>query len=282
MKISLVALTLALMCGSVSVSVAQETMSQPRPEPTKIVEPAPVTVDQRQFSVGLTGAYAITVNGTPGFTLPTVPTCCASYSSTSGTGVILGGVIELPLASKLELSARVLFQSASVTFATNEETTIRVANTVESTTLRHTLESSQGYVFVEPVLAYRIAGGLDVMAGLRIGTVLSATYSQDERLVDPTQPVRFEDGTTVRNATSGDLPNTSSVQAGALIGLRYMLPMNAAGTLQLVPEISYAPMFTNLVSDASWSVSPLRIGASILFSISKKVEEKSPLRPGKP
>jgi hypothetical protein len=132
------------------------------------------------------------------------------------------------------------------------------------------------------VLAYRIAGGLDVMAGLRIGTVLSATYSQDERLVDPTQPVRFEDGTTVRNATSGDLPNTSSVQAGALIGLRYMLPMNAAGTLQLVPEISYAPMFTNLVSDASWSVSPLRIGASILFSISKKVEEKSPLRPGKP
>jgi hypothetical protein len=120
------------------------------------------------------------------------------------------------------------------------------------------------------------------MAGLRIGTVLSATYSQDERLVDPTQPVRFEDGTTVRNATSGDLPNTSSVQAGALIGLRYMLPMNAAGTLQLVPEISYAPMFTNLVSDASWSVSPLRIGASILFSISKKVEEKSPLRPGKP
>lgn len=282
MKISLVALTLALMCGSVSVSVAQETMSQPRPEPTKIVEPAPATVDQRQFSIGLTGAYAITVNGTPGFTLPTVPTCCGSYSSTSGAGVILGGVIELPLASKLELSARVLFQSASVTFTTDEETTIRVGNTVESTTLRHTLESSQGYVVVEPVLTYRIAGGLDVLAGLRVGTVLSATYSQDERIADPTQPVRFDDGTTIRNATTGDLPNTSSVQAGAVIGLRYVLPMNANGTLHLVPEVSYAPMFTNLVSDASWSVSPLRIGASILFSISKKVEEKSPLRPGKP
>lgn len=282
MKIVLAALTLALMCGSVSVSVAQETMSQPRPEPTKTVQLEQITVDQRQFSVGLMGAYAITTNGTPGFTLPTVPTCCASYGSTSGNGVLLGGVVELPLSSKLELSARVLFQSASVTFTTDEETTIRVGNTVEATTIRHTLESSQGVVFVEPILAYRIAGGLDVMAGLRIGTVLSATYSQDERLVDPTQPVRFEDGTTVRNATSGDLPNTSSMQAGALIGLRYMLPMNAAGTLHLVPEISYSPMFTNLVSDASWSVSPLRIGASILFSISKKVEEKSPLRPGKP
>lgn len=281
MKISRIALALALFCGSFGAAVAQETMTQPRPEPTKTPEPAPITVDERQFSIGLTGAYGIMLNGTPGFTLPTVPTCCASYVSTSGSGVLLGGVLELPLSSSLELSARVLFQSASTTFTTDEPTTVRVGNTTESTTLRHTLETSQGFVFVEPVAAYRIAGGLNVLAGLRVGTVLSATYAQDERLADPTQPVRFEDGTAVRNATSGDVPNTSAIQLGAVIGLRYLLPMNAAKSLLLVPEISYAPMFTNLVSDASWSVSPLRIGASILFSVTKKVEEKSPLRPGK-
>lgn len=280
MKLICTALVIALLCGS---AVAQETMTRPRPEPAKTAEPepAPVTVETRLFSVGVTGAYAVMLNGTPGFTLPTVPTCCSTYASTSGTGVLLGGVIELPLSSSFELSARVLFQSASTTFTTNESTTVRVGNTVESTTLRHTLTSSQGFVFVEPVVAYRISGGLDVLAGLRFGTVLSATYSQDERLVDPTQPVRFDDGTTIRNATSGDLPNTGALQAGAVIGLRYMLPMNSAGTLKLVPEISYAPMFTNLVTDASWSVSPLRIGASILFSVVRKVEEMSPLRPGK-
>lgn len=281
MKITRIALALALVCGSFSTSFAQETMTQPRPEPTKAPEPAPMTVDQRQFSVGLMGAYGMMINGTPGFTLPTVPTCCASYTSTGGGGVLVGGVFELPLSSSLELSTRVLFQSASATFTTDEPTTIRVGNTVESTTLRHTLESSQGFVFVEPVAAYRVGGRLDILAGLRVGTVLSATYSQDERIADPTQPVRFEDGSTIRNATSGDLPNKSALQAGAVIGLRYSLPMNAAGTMQLVPEISYSPMFTNLVSDASWTVSPLRIGASILFSIVKKVEEKSPLRPGK-
>lgn len=282
MKISRIALALALFCGSFSAAVAQETMTQPRPEPTKAPEPPPAMVEERQFSVGLTGAYGIMLNGTPGFTLPTVPTCCASYASTSGSGILLGGVLELPLSSSLELSARVLFQSASTTFTTDEPTAVRVGNTTESTTLRHTLETSQGFVFVEPVAAYRVGGGLQILAGLRVGTVLSATYSQDERLTDPTMPVRFEDGTTVRNATSGDVPNTSAFQVGAVIGLRYMLPMNASKTLHLVPEISYAPMFTNMVSDASWSVSPLRIGASILFSVTKKVEEKSPLRPGKP
>jgi len=282
MKISRIALALALFCGSFSAAVAQETMTQPRPDPTKAPEPPPAMVEERQFSVGLTGAYGIMLNGTPGFTLPTVPTCCASYASTSGSGILLGGVLELPLSSSLELSARVLFQSASTTFTTDEPTTVRVGNTTESTTLRHTLETSQGFVFVEPVAAYRVGGGLQILAGLRVGTVLSATYTQDERIADPTQPVRFDDGTTTRNATTGDLPNTSALQVGAVIGLRYVLPMNANGTLQLVPEVSYAPMFTNLVSDASWSVSPLRIGASILFSVTKKIEEKSPLRPGKP
>ncbi len=281
MKITRIALSLALFCGSFGVAISQETMTQPRPEPTKAPEPPPAMIEQRQFSVGLTAAYGMMVNGTPGFTLPTVPTCCTSYGSTSGSGVLVGGVIELPLTSKLELSTRVLFQSATVTFATDEQAAIRVGNTVETATLRHTLESSQGFVFVEPVAAYRIAGGLDVLAGLRVGTVLSATYTQDERIADPTQPVRFDDGTTIRNATTGDLPNTSALQAGAVIGLRYVLPMNANGTLQLVPEVSYAPMFTNLVSDASWTVSPLRVGLSVLFGVMKKVEEKSPLRPGK-
>jgi len=151
MKISRIALALALVCGSIGTSFAQETLTQPRPEPTKAPAPAPITVDQRQFSIGLMGAYGMMVNGTPGFTLPTVPTCCASYASTSGSGVLVGGVFELPLSSSLELSTRVLFQSASATFVTNEPTTIRVGNTVESTTLRHTLESSQGFVFDDPV-----------------------------------------------------------------------------------------------------------------------------------
>lgn len=281
MKISRIALALALVCGSIGTTLAQETMTQPRPEPTKAPEPAPITVDQRQFSLGVTAGYGIMLNGTPGFTLPTVPTCCASYASTAGTGVLVGGVFELPLSSRFELSTRLLFQTGSSTFTTDEATTIRVGGTVEETTLRHTLETSQGFVFIEPVAAYRIGGGLDILAGLRVGTVLSATYSQDERIADPTQPVRFDDGTAIRNASSGDIPNKSGLQAGAVIGMRYALPLNAAGTMQLVPEVSYSPMFTNLVSDASWTVSPLRIGASILFSIVKKVEEKSPLRPGK-
>lgn len=281
MNISRIALALALFCGSVSVVVSQETMTQPRPEPTKAPEPPPAMIDQRQFSVGLTAAYGMMVNGTPGFTLPAAPTCCSSYGSTSGSGLLLGGVFELPLSSSLVLSTRVLYQSASTTFTVDDQVPARVGTGPGTAILRHTLESSQGFVFVEPVAAYRIAGGLNVLAGLRVGTVLSATYSQDERIADPTQPVRFDDGTTVRNATAGDLPNTSALQAGAVIGLRYVLPMNANGTLQLVPEVSYAPMFTNLVSDASWTVSPLRVGISVLFGVMKKVEEKSPLRPGK-
>mgnify|MGYP001627148949 CR=1 FL=1 len=260
-----------------SVAVqAQEAMTVMTPEPPP--PPAP-TVTKRVLSIGPTGAYGIMLNGTDGFTLPEAPTCCSEYSSTSGAGLLLGVDFGIPVSTNIDIVAKLVYQSSSTTFTTDESVTVRSGNTTAQTALRHTLETSVGGIFLEPGVDWRVAGGLSLIGGLRLGTVLSGTYTQSEAFADNSIPYDFPDGRAVRNQTEGDLANTNGFQFGAIVGLRYHLPMNSAGTMSLVPEVTFSPMFTDVVSNASWRVSPLRLGLSVLFAITKQEAVASPLKP---
>lgn len=268
----------AILVFSAFAAVAQETISQEAP----IKPEAPVTIVRqavRAFSIGLTGAYGIMLNSADQFSLPTVPTCCPGYSSTSGGGFIGGVELNLPLSDKLDLVARLVFQSSSSTFVTDEPTTLRVGNQAIETAFRHTLETQASFLMLEPMLDYQITGGISLIGGLRLGTSVGGSYDQRETFADPTLPYDFTGGASVRNASSGDLPNQSSFQMGLVLGARYQLPLNVAGTMSLVPEITFSPMFTNVVSDATWKISPIRLGLSVLFDVMRFEQQASPLSP---
>ncbi len=263
---------------TVTGALAQETISQETP----LMPVEQVTIkgeSVRAFSIGPTGAYGIMLNSADQFSLPTVPTCCPGYSSTSGSGFIGGVEFALPLSDKLDFVARVVYQSSSTTFVTDEPTTMRVGNQAIETAFRHTLETQASFLMLEPMLDYRIAGGLSLIGGLRLGTSVGGSYDEKETFADPTLPYDFTGGASVRNASSGDLPNQSSFQMGLVFGARYHLPLNVAGTMSLVPEVSFSPMFTNVVSDASWKISPIRLGLSVLFDVMRFEQQASPLSP---
>ncbi|MBK6290598.1 MAG: outer membrane beta-barrel protein [Ignavibacteria bacterium] len=271
---SIIALFLILPAGS---AFSQEAISQEAPPPPAAPPPETVT---RSFSYGVTGAYGIMLNGAQEFSLPTVPTCCPGYSSTTGGGFIGGAEFDLPLSSNLDLVGRLVYQTSSATFTTDEPTTVRIDNQPVETAFRHTLTTSTSFLMLEPMLDYRFGErGLSIFGGVRLGTAMSGTYDEQEAFADPSLPYDYPDGTAVRNASSGDIPNMSGFQMGLVFGARYRLPMNSDGTLSLVPEVSFSPMFTNVVTDASWTISPIRIGLSILIDVMKVQREATPLKP---
>lgn len=276
MNLRLIIFVAALFIISVATTIGQETISQEAP---KKAAPLVVSAPQRAFTIGVTGAYGLMLNSVSEFVLPTVPTCCAGYSSTTGGGFIGGAEFDLPIASGIDLVGRLVYQSSGATFSASEPTTVRVGNQAVQTSFEHSLQTTTSFVMLEPMLDYRVTGGLSLFAGVRLGTTLSATYTQKEAFSDPSIPFDYADGTAVRNNTSGDIPNTSGFQMGLIFGTRYRLPMNAAGSISLVPELSFSPMFTNVVTDASWKISPIRFGLSILFDVMSEERSASPLKP---
>lgn len=271
------AIAVAVVVFSAStISLAQESLSKEKPKPKTPEAPKPAMVEKRSMSIGLVALVnPIVTNGVgDGFKLPLVSSCCPGYEGTSGSGITLGVELMLPISEALEFGARVAYQTSSTKFSALEPITVRVGNSAVNTTIDHSLSTSVSSLFLEPTLNYQLIKGLYLSGGLRLGTIASGTYDQVEKLSDASIPY---DLTTSRNATGEDIPNRSAFQFGAVVGLRTLLELGPS--LSLMPEISYAPMFTSVVSDASWTASPLRIGASILFNVTKLEAVSTPIAP---
>jgi hypothetical protein len=275
----LVALVLTVLFAAQS-SFAQESLSKERPKPKPAPEaPKPAMVEKRTMSFGLVGMYAPMVGNAveSGFRFPSVLSCCPGYESTSGSGVTIGAELMLPLSRGLELGARIAYQTSSADFTAKEPITVRVGNSAVASSINHSLSTSVAAFFVEPTLNYEIAKGFYLSGGLRLGTIMSATFEQSEKLADPSLPYDFDSGSGVWNNTSGDIPNKSAFQLGAVIGLRTAIALGTS--LTMMPEVSYAPMFTSVVTDASWTASPLRIGASFFMNVTKLEAVSTPIAP---
>lgn len=276
MKYSPLTLIAVMFLASSASIYGQETLTQDTPKKPAVLI---ITAPHRSFSVGFTGAYGLMLNSVSEFVLPTIPTCCPGYSNTSGGGFIGGAEIDLPIEAGLDFVGRLVYQSSGSTFSASEPTTVRVGNQAVATSFLHSMQTSTSFIMLEPMLDYTVTGGLSLFAGVRLGTTLAATYEQKETFSDPSIPFDYSDGTSVRNNSSGDIPNRSGFQMGMVFGTRYRLPLNAAGSVSLVPEVSFSPMFTDVVTDASWTISPIRIGLSVLFDVMSEERVASPLMP---
>ncbi|MBU3698680.1 MAG: hypothetical protein FGM33_01535 [Candidatus Kapabacteria bacterium] len=269
-----IALVALLVLGFANV-IAQESLSKERPKPEPKKEPA--MVSRRVMSVGAHASYGIMMNGVTSFRLPSVASCCPGYASTSGSGMVFGAEFMVPMSKTIDIGGRVVYQSASTDFASSEPITVRAGNGTLSSSIEHTLSTTTTFLLLEPVASLGLGGGLSVLGGLRIGTTLGGTYDQQERLKDPSLPYNFPTGSGLYNVSSADIPNTSGLQAGAIIGLRYSAPL--AGGLSINPEVTYSPMFTDVITDAAWTITPLRFGVSILFDVNTREAASTPIQP---
>ncbi|NQW30261.1 MAG: hypothetical protein HQ472_07105 [Ignavibacteria bacterium] len=265
-----------ILCSCFSKVCAQEAQTV-----GKTFSPAPASEkmeDKRVMSVGVLGMYNISVHSATALKLPGIPSCCPGYEGASGGGFAGGLELSLPIGSGLEFISRLMYQSSSGEMTFNEPVTVRINNQAVPTFFTHNLTSSLTFFMLEPGVEYAITEGFRAVGGLRIGALASSTYTQKETL-DPSIPYDYSDGSGVRNDTKGDITGTSAFQFGFFAGVNYHLPMNSKKTLELVPEIQIAPLFTSVMSDATWSVMSVRFGIGIVYNIVKSAKVSNPLKP---
>lgn len=266
---------LVVLCLGTSITLAQESLSKERPKPAPKKEP--VLVTRRVMSVGAHASYGIMMNGVSSFTLPSVPSCCPGYESTTGSGMVFGAEFTLPMSPSVELGARLIYQSSSTEFSAAEPITVRLGNGTAQSAINHSFNTTMTFLMLEPVVGIKVGGSLSLLAGLRIGTTLGGTFDQQEALADRSLPYDFTSGSGLYNVKAGDIPNTSGLQAGAIVGARLAVPLS--GGVSLMPEVTYSPMFTDVVTDASWTIAPLRVGVGVLFDIMASEAASTPIQP---
>lgn len=266
--------------------VAQETLTTEapkKPEPPATIEKTAydtVYKAKRTMSLGLVGGYAVDFHSADAMTLPEVPSCCPGYDGGTGGGFLLALALELPLSPSLELVTRLSYHGSTVTMTVDEPITVRDGNSTRTANITHELTSTLTFVSLEPAVEFRLGERFGLIGGVRLGTLLGATYDEQE-ILDPSIPYDYQGGSGVRNQSSGDISGTSAFQFGLILGARYRLPMNADETLMLIPEAQFVPMFSSVLADQTWTVSSLRFMIGVSYALTERVRTDSPLSPNR-
>jgi outer membrane protein OmpA-like peptidoglycan-associated protein len=200
--------------------------------------------------------------------LPNVPNCCPQFTEATGTGFGVAGLLEVPLSSVVFVGARLGYMDHSANFEATESTNLIVAGKSTPGSFTHSLNATVGSLGLEPRLGIRFFDAMTVSGGVRFGTMLSKTYEQQEVASVGTfiDSLNRDTKSAVRNQSSGDIPDATSLLMHAIFSIGYELPLNANATTLLVPEVSYALALNDVVKDLSWKANALMVGISIKFS----------------
>ncbi len=229
---------------------------------------------QDRLSVGLHGAYGLNSHDADFRAFPGIPNCCPAFESGTGAGPTFAVLARLPVAPLLRGEVRLGYTALDGVLTRQEATT--VSGNVPGI-FEHTVDAQLRAITLEPLVAYNVFSGLHVFAGGRIGLLSTATFDQREELVQPATGT-FPNGARVQNeVVAAAIPNASSLNAAIVAGLQYDLPMNASKSLLLVPEVSYAYGLTSVVSNISWNVNQLRLGASVVWLLGGTEKPSAPV-----
>lgn len=230
-----------------------------------------------QFHLGAYGALNINFHTANFGALPGTPSCCPEYNNATSLTPALGGLMELSLTREWRLQLRAGLSSLS-----GELTDRRVIGNEpvlsdgpvpigarRDIEVDYYLDASIPLLTIEPAAGFRALDWLWLYAGVRGSLMMGSSFEQREVLAAPDGYVFAGNGTTVRNAVSGSIPEAQSVQLHGAFGLGYEL--NLSRNIMLVPEVRYYLPFTK-VSSVDWTVQSFQMGASVRYSIYRPVD----------
>lgn len=205
--------------------------------------------------------------------LPNVPSCCPQYTSGSGTGAVFGAIGEFPLDKILgdqwNAILRLNYVSHSGTLQATELQTISQNGNAVTLPLEHTISAQISSLGVEPAIGFfpfsaqSIFSTLRFSLGMRLGWLMSNTFSQKE--VYGLEIGAFKDGNRVRLDTVGTIENVQQFQSSVVLGASYSLPLNARGSLVVVPSLQYALSLGTVVENLDWKLNGLRATLGIEY-----------------
>lgn len=228
---------------------------------------------QVEREAGIMAGGALNIHSSSFSKLGTFRSCCPEFSGGSGFGWYAGGWYSLPLSATLALQGRLTASSESgllsfrePSFVADLRDTARVVNAV----FQHDLQASLLSVGIEPVLAYRIAGSLDLLVGARAGLVVTRHFQQTETLVEPQDYGTYVGDDRVWVDTTAEIPAASLLRLSAVAGLRYVLPIGPGKQTFLAPELTVHVPLTGVASDVQWSVTQVRLGIALGWSLGSR------------
>lgn len=196
--------------------------------------------------------------------LPTVPSCCPSYTSGGGFGAVLGWNGGFPLGGKWGLALRVAYNSYGGSLRTEELETVDANHERVLATFEHTIEALVRGVSFESQATYKIYPRLFATAGFRGDFLIEKWFHQQEFLASP-EGITYENGKRTRLEFEGDIPQASSLLGAVTAGLRYDLPLSRRGDIILSPELSAWYGLSDVVKDLPWGIHGMRLGVSLQF-----------------
>lgn len=206
--------------------------------------------------------------------LPDVPTCCPNYNNGSGKGFNLGLLYEIPLPLGLSLGLRTGFANYNGSFYSYENTLVKLDSVIAQGVFEHVLDVNLNDLFIEPYLKISPIKNFSIYAGGHFGTFITNTYHQKEVLVQPSDRGVFVDThTRTRNQISGDIINADGINSAIIVGADYALPLNAKGSLMLVPHFHYSWGTSDVIKTLNWKINSMYAGASIKYTF---IDEKLP------
>lgn len=210
--------------------------------------------------------------------LPGLITCCAGYNQAFGTSMEAHGLYRFNVGNDLWLQTLLTTSTENASFIANENVIMDGGGTAVDGIIRHTLSATMPWISAD-VLAITSAPGipkLNIGLGGRLAYIMSTSYSQESRIIEPSN-VRFENGSRVRNAESGEIPNHTVTFSSILGRLGWHISLPA---LVIEPHVLVEFGLTNLADGVTWKRNSYRGGIDVMFDLREIPEpEPAPMLP---
>ena len=220
-----------------------------------------VQAQLNRSAYGLFGHYTAASHAASFQSLPGIPCCSPTFSDGTGSGLALGLLYQMPVASAWTLSGRLAYASYPGTFSADESTTVNIQGRPVAGIIRHTLDASLASINLEPMIGYRLTNRLTLHGGASVGYVLQRSFTQSETLAEPVQGTL----TLPEQVGSGDIPNASSLHAALIAGLSFDIPLFRGSRWFLAPEAFYTVGLTRVADNLNWSANTIRVGVALKY-----------------
>ncbi len=231
-----------------------------------IALPCVSMLGQPGVAIGVWGHMGFTAHRADFGTLPGIPGCCPAYTQGSGRGPTLGALVSLPIASDLTLLLRASWVDHGGELTASEPFMAAVDGVAVPGRVDHLLTLRASSIALETTVGLHVWRGLRLHAGFSAGVPVRGSFDQREVLVEPVGIGTFENGSRTRNIISdAGIPDMAGIGLALLVAAEYALPMNARGSLWLVPELVYARALTPMVSGLALHADAVRVGVSLRF-----------------
>jgi len=230
---------------------------------------------QHTQEAGILAGVAYNLHNAQFSKLGSYPSCCPEFTGGSGISWYAGAWYGWNLSPSFTLLGRVTASSESGMLSDQEPSFVadlRDTARVVDALFQHDIDASLFSIGIEPLLAYRIGGALDVMAGFRAGLVLTQAFHQTETLVEPADYGSFLGDDRVWVDTKADIPEAATLRATAIAGLRYVLPVGRGRSSFLAPELSIHVPLTGVASGVTWSVTQVRLGVAFGWQFDQPID----------